>query len=81
MLKLFEAFSGVGAQRMALRNLGIEHESVGVSEIDIPALISYSAIHEVLLGDTDFNYPSKEEMIEYLESKRIGLDVKTGKIK
>ena len=81
MLKLFEAFSGVGAQRMALRNLGIEHESVGVSEIDIPALISYSAIHEDLLGDTDFNYPSKEEMIEYLESKRIGLDVKTGKIK
>ena len=81
MLKVFEAFSGVGAQRMALRNLGIEHEIVGVSEIDIPAINSYAAIHEDLLGNDDVNYPSKEEMIEYLESKRIGLDVKTGKVK
>ena len=81
MLKVFEAFSGVGAQRMALRNLGIEHEIVGVSEIDIPAINSYAAIHEDLLGNDDFNYPSKEEMIEYLTSKNIGLDVKTGKVK
>ena len=26
MIKVFEAFSGIGTQRMALRNLGIEHE-------------------------------------------------------
>ena len=25
-IKVFEAFSGIGTQRMALRNLGIEHE-------------------------------------------------------
>ena len=81
MLRVFEAFSGVGAQRMALRNLGIEHEVVGVSEIDIPAINSYAAIHENLLGNDDFNYPSKEEMIEYLASKNIGLDVKTEKVK
>lgn len=81
MLKVFEAFSGVGAQRMALRNLGVEHEIVGVSEIDIPAINSYAAIHEDLLGNDAFNYPSKEEMIEYLASKNIGLDVKTGKVK
>ena len=81
IVRVFEAFSGVGAQRMALRNLGIEHEVVGVSEIDIPAINSYAAIHEDLLGNDDFNYPSKEEMIEYLASKNIGLDVKTGKIK
>ena len=81
MLKVFEAFSGVGAQRMALRNLGIEHESVGTSEIDIPAINSYAAIHEDLSGNDDFNYPSKEEMIDYLASKNIGLDVKTGKVK
>ena len=81
MLNVFEAFSGVGAQRMALRNLGIEHESVGTSEIDIPAINSYAAIHEDLSGNDDFNYPSKEEMIDYLASKNIGLDVKTGKVK
>lgn len=44
-LRVFEAFAGVGSQRMALRNLGIEHEVVGISEIDKYALKSYKAIH------------------------------------
>ena len=45
MLRVFEAFSGIGTQRMALRNLGIEHEVVGISEIDKYAIQSYEAIH------------------------------------
>ena len=45
MLKVFEAFAGVGSQRMALRNLGIEHKVVGICEIDKFALKSYEAIH------------------------------------
>ena len=45
MLKVFEAFAGVGSQRMALRNLGIEHKVVGICEIDRFALKSYEAIH------------------------------------
>ena len=45
MLRVFEAFSGIGTQRMALRNLGIAHEVVGISEIDQAALKSYQAIH------------------------------------
>lgn len=44
-IRVFEAFAGVGSQRMALRNLGIEHEVVGVSEIDKYAIQSYTAIH------------------------------------
>ncbi len=44
-LRVFEAFSGIGSQRMALRNLGIDHEVVGISEIDKWALLSYEAIH------------------------------------
>lgn len=52
-LKVFEAFAGVGSQRMALRNLGIPHEVVAISEIDKYAIQSYNAIHgETLnLGD------------------------------
>ena len=46
MIKVFEAFSGIGTQRMALRNLGIEHEVVAIAEIDKYALKSYEAIHE-----------------------------------
>lgn len=30
-LKVFEAFSGIGAQRTALANLGIDHEVVAIS--------------------------------------------------
>lgn len=45
MIKVFEAFSGVGSQRMALSNLGIEHEVVCIAEIDKYALQSYMAIH------------------------------------
>ncbi len=43
--KLFEAFSGIGCQRMAFDRLGIDYEMVGVSEIDKYALQSYMAIH------------------------------------
>lgn len=45
MLKVFEAFAGVGSQRMALKNLGIDCEVVGICEIDKFALKSYEAIH------------------------------------
>ena len=32
-LRVFEAFSGYGSQSIALRNLGIDYEVVGISEI------------------------------------------------
>lgn len=44
-LRVFEAFAGVGSQRMVLRNLNIDHEVVGICEIDKYALKSYEAIH------------------------------------
>lgn len=44
-LKVFEAFAGVGSQHMALRNLGVDYEVVGVSEIDKFAHQAYEAIH------------------------------------
>lgn len=44
-LRVFEAFAGIGTQRMALKRLGINHEVVGISEIDKFAIKSYEAIH------------------------------------
>ena len=81
-LRVMELFSGYGSQRMALRNLGIDFESVGISEIDIPAILSYASIHDGLdEEDKNFEYPSKEEMLSYLEERNIGLDFKTKKVK
>lgn len=43
-IRVFEAFAGIGSQRMALHNLGIPHEVVGIAEIDKCAIQSYNAI-------------------------------------
>ena len=53
MIKVFEAFAGIGTQRMALENLGVEHEVVAIAEIDKFAIASYEAIHGKVnnLGD------------------------------
>lgn len=81
-LKVFESFSGYGSQRMALRNIGVDFESVGISEVDIPAILSYASIHDGLdVEDETFVYPPKEEMIKFLEDRNIGLDFKTKKVK
>ncbi len=44
-IKLFEAFSGIGTQSMALKYLGVKVEHIGISEIDKYAIQSYEAIH------------------------------------
>ena len=79
MLKVFEAFAGYGSQRMALRNLGIPHEVVGISEIVEDAILAYAAIHTDLLPVPDNFTPqlSDSEMVGYLESVNVPLDYKT----
>lgn len=47
MVKLLSLFSGIGAFEKALKNLGIEYELAGFSEIDKYAVKSYCAIHGV----------------------------------
>lgn len=81
MIKVFEAFAGYGSQRMALRNIGIEFEVVGISEIEGDVLQSYAAIHSDFLElrkEIEKHVPaSKEEMIGYLEHINVPLDYKT----
>lgn len=45
MLRVFESFAGIGTQRMGLERAGIEHDVVGICEIDKFAIDSYQAIH------------------------------------
>ena len=78
VLKVFEAFAGYGSQRMALRNLGIEHEVVATSEVDEYAILSYGAIHG---SNLDKELPETEEVIkEYLTKLNVPLTDK-GKLK
>lgn len=78
-LRVFEAFSGVGTQSMALKRLGVDFEVVGVAEIDPNAIISYAAIRNIDL--TKEVLLSYEEMYKLLESKNVGYDFKAKKVK
>lgn len=45
MIKVIEFFAGIGSQRQALKELGIEHEVVAISEIDKYAIAAYELMH------------------------------------
>lgn len=53
MIRLIELFAGIGSQAQALENIGIEFETVAISEIDKYALQSYEYLHGKVnnLGD------------------------------
>lgn len=72
-LRLFEAFSGIGAQAKALQNIGVDFESVGVAEVDGDAIKSYAAVHA---NTSNVAIPSEEEMQSYMEHLNIPLDKK-----
>ena len=55
MIRVFEVFAGYGSQSIALRNLGIEHEVVAISEIDKYAIKAYEAIHGATLNLGDIS--------------------------
>ena len=59
-LRVLENFAGIGTQRMALENLGIDHEVVGITEIDKFAIKSYEAVHGPVnnLGDISLVDPN-----------------------
>lgn len=48
MLKVVELFAGIGSQTQALKDLGVEHEVIAISEIDKYAITSYEAMHGVV---------------------------------
>lgn len=75
-IKIFETFTGIGSVRMALRNIGVEVESVGISEVDRYALIAYDAIHGT--GEL-VEEKTKEEMLEVLERDNVGYNFSSGK--
>lgn len=59
-----ELFSGIGAQRKALENIGVEHEVVGISDIDKYANQSYNAIY----GNTrQYGDITKIERLDYAD--------------
>lgn len=63
-ISIIELFAGIGAQVAALKRLGVDYKTVGISEIDKYAIQSYEAIN----GPT-FNYGdiTKIPMLDYAD--------------
>lgn len=55
MIRIIELFAGIGSQTQALKNAGIEHESVAIAEIDKYALQSYELLHGKVLNLGDIS--------------------------
>jgi len=64
-LKVLSLFSGIGAFEGGLERLGIDFELVGISEIDVHALVAYAAIHCNLL-----NYEHLFDLEDDIDNKR-----------
>ena len=63
-MKVIELFAGIGSQTQALKNLGIAHEVIGISEIDKYAIKTYEAIHSSV---KNFGNITKIEKLPYCD--------------
>jgi DNA (cytosine-5)-methyltransferase 1 len=83
-LTMIELFSGIGAQKRGIDNTELyDLDVVATSDIDKEAVVEYAAIHHGLTNEmveNYDNYPSREEMIEVLKSRNIGMDFDKGKM-
>ena len=74
-IRLIELFAGVGAQAMALRNIGADFEHYKISEWDVNSVKSYRAIH---MGYHNIApYGSRDENAERLYKYGVSMDGKT----
>ena len=77
-IKTLTLFSGIGFQETGMDLAKIPYEMVGTSEIDKFAILSYAAIHtDYLKIRNDYDFPEKEEMVEYLQERNVGINLKT----
>lgn len=67
MLKVFEAFSGIGSQAKALENAGIDHEIFATADWDVTAIIAYDLIHHGRIDRTCVDRMSIDEVDHALE--------------
>lgn len=76
MFKVIEAFSGIGSQAKALKNIGIEFEILATVDWDINAIIAYDIIHNGVPDLDEYKLKTKEELIEILSKYTLSSDGK-----
>lgn len=76
-VKVLESFAGYGSQSISLRDMNINHEVIGISEIEPDAIIAYGSIRFNL--DEIHTNKTHEEMKKELMDKNVGWDFQKNK--
>jgi DNA (cytosine-5)-methyltransferase 1 len=76
MLKVVEAFSGIGSQYQAMKNIGCDTEIAATIEWDMNAVYAYDIIHNGEQDESNFPDLSKPELIQKLVSLGISTNGK-----
>lgn len=76
MLRVVEAFSGIGSQAKALEKLGIEFKIVNTLEWDIAACYAYDLIHNGMQDLTKYSTIPKDELLRILTKYSLSTDGK-----
>lgn len=78
-IRVFDVFAGIGSLHQSLKDLGVPVRVTNLSEIDIDATISYAGGHIENFKDSEFEYPSDEEMKKWLIDRNIGYSYEKGR--
>ena len=76
MIKVLEAFSGIGAQAKALERLNIDYEIIATADWDINAIMAYDLIHNGEQDLSPFIKMSKQELVTELSQYTLSPDGK-----
>lgn len=67
MIKVIEAFSGIGAQVQALENINASYEVVATVDWDISAIYAYDILHNGPQYLKDYRHHSKDSLLKCIE--------------
>ena len=76
MLKVFETFSGIGAQAKALSNIGCDYKVVATADWDITAIIAYDYIHHGKPDLSKYEKLTKKELLDRVSGLTLSSDGK-----
>lgn len=77
MIRIIEAFSGIGSQSKALQNLGVKYELISTIEWDVHAIYAYDLIHNGPQRKNKYDSWNKEELINHLKNRGLSFNGKT----
>lgn len=77
MLKVVEAFSGIGSQTQALKNAEIEHTVSAIIEWDVGAMYAYDILHNGPQKLKDYRHHTKNSLAKELSRFNISTDGKS----